>query len=65
MLPECVHYGLNYSENYDDENKELHVDYIPRVNLRIDRILNSQLAHKYNLESGEIRPIVEWFGAKK
>ena len=23
MLPECVHYGLNYSENYDDENKEL------------------------------------------
>lgn len=65
MLPECVHYGLNYSENYDDENKELHVDYIPRVNLRIDRILNSQVAHKYNLESGEIRPIVEWFGTKK
>ena len=56
---------MNYSENYDDENKELHVDYIPRVNLRIDRILNSQLAHKYNLESGEIRPIVEWFGTKK
>lgn len=58
----CRTFGVCY---YDDENKELHVDYIPRVNLRIDRILNSQLAHKYNLESGEIRPIVEWFGAKK
>lgn len=65
MLPECVHNGLNYSENYDEKNKELHVDYITRVNLRIDRVMNSQLARKYNLESGEIRPMIEWFGEKK
>ena len=32
-----------------------------KVNLRIDRVLESELAQKYNLEHGEIRPMVDWF----
>lgn len=63
-LPDCVHYGLNYSDFYDDKNHTLNIQDVPRVNLRIDRVLNSQLADKYNLECGEIRPKMDWFEQK-
>lgn len=59
-LPGCVHYGLNYSEYYDKESKTLDIVDIPKSNLRIDVILNSKDAKKYGLESGEIRPMIDW-----
>lgn len=64
-LPDCVHKGLNYSEFYDSKNHTLNIQNVPKVNLRIDRVLKSQLAENYKLESGDIRPMIEWFGEKK
>lgn len=63
-LPDCVHYGLNYSDFYDEETNTLKISDVPKVNLRIDRVLNSELANSYDLECGEIRPMVEWFGGR-
>ena len=59
-LPGCVHNGLNYSEVYNKETQTLEIEDIPRQNLRIDVVLNSENAKKYNLESGEIRPMLDW-----
>ena len=64
-LPECAKEGLNYSEYYDKETGELNFENVPKVNLRIDKVLNSALAKQYLLESGEIRPMLEWFGDVK
>ncbi len=63
-LPGCVHYGLNYSKNYNNETKELNVENIPKINLRIDSVFESKLAKKYNLIPTEIRPMLEWFEHK-
>lgn len=60
-LPECVKQGLNYSKNYDAAKKELLLDNPVKQNLRTDRVFNSEIAHKYDLECGEIRPIIKWF----
>lgn len=62
-LPDCVNEGLNYSKYYDKNTKILQITDVPKVNLRIDRVLESELAQKYNLEHGEIRPMVDWFGS--
>lgn len=59
-LPDCVNEGLNYSQFYDKKSKTLNIADVPKINLRIDRVLNSELAKKYNLKSGEIRPMLEW-----
>lgn len=59
-LPDCVYHGLNYSEFFDKETNILKIPDVPMVNLRIDRVLNSELAKKYNIECGEIRPMLEW-----
>lgn len=64
-LPNCATEGLNYSEYFDSENNELDIIDVPKVNLRIDRVFNSELAKKYNLDCGEIRPMIEWFGGIK
>ena len=64
-LPDCVNNGLNYSKYYDSKNKKLNIKYIPNANLRIDKILESNIAKKYKLEYGEIRPILDWFNEKK
>ena len=42
----------------------LNIKDVPKVNLRIDRVLKSELSEKYELESGEIRPMMEWFEQK-
>lgn len=63
-LPECVHYGLNYSEFYDKESKTLTLDDVINVNLRIDKLLSSKLAKSYNLEYGDIRPMLDWLEQK-
>lgn len=61
-IPGCVHNGLNFSEYYDEKTDTLdnNVD-VPMINLRIDSLLNSELAKKLELESGEIRPLIGWF----
>lgn len=59
-LPDCVYQGLNYSEYFDKKNNLLNIPDVPKVNLRIDRVLSSELAHKYNLDYGEIRPMLDW-----
>jgi hypothetical protein len=38
----------------------LEISDIPKQNLRIDVVLNSENAKKYNLDSGEIRPMLDW-----
>ena len=63
-LPDCVHDGLNYSEFYDADTHTLNIQNVPKVNLRIDRVLKSQLAEKYELESGEIRAMLDWLEQK-
>ena len=59
-LPECVNLGLNYSQYYDKKEKILKISDVPMVNLRIDKVLTSELAKKYNIKLGEIRPMLEW-----
>lgn len=59
-LPDCVFDGLNYSKYFDPKENILKIPDVPMVNLRIDRVLNSELAKKYNIECGEIRPMLEW-----
>lgn len=63
-LPDCVNQGLNYSEVYDKETKTLNIQNVPKINLRIDRVLKSELSEKYELESGQIRPLLGWFEQK-
>jgi len=64
-LPECANLGLNYSEIYDSQKHEISLPDPITDSLRIDSILKSPLAEKYELECGEIRPLVEWFDSKK
>ncbi|MBD5401499.1 hypothetical protein HDR58_01680 [bacterium] len=63
-LPDCVYNGLNYSEQYDKESKSLNIEDVPNVNLRIDKIFESDLAKSYELNYGEIRPMLEWLEQK-
>lgn len=63
-LPGCVYDGLNYSNVFDKNSNTLNIDKIIKLNLRTDKILQSKDAKKYNLEMGEIRPILDWFGKK-
>lgn len=59
-LPDCVFDGLNYSEYFDKETNILKITDVPMVNLRIDRVLESELAKKYKISCGEIRPLLDW-----
>lgn len=60
-LPECANSGLNYSENYNPETKEVDIPNLIEDDLHIDSVLRSQSAQKYSLECGEIRPLINWF----
>lgn len=63
-LPGCVNYGKNYSKYYEKETNTLNIDNIIKENLRIDSILNSEIAKKNKIECLEIRPMLEWFEQK-
>ena len=63
-LPDCVHYGLNYSDFYFDKDKILTVNDVPKINLGVDAILETELFQKYELDHGEIRPMIEWLVQK-
>ena len=59
-LPKFLYYWLKYSEYFDKENNILKIKNVPKINLRIDRVLNSELAKKYNIKCEEIRPMLDW-----
>ena len=59
-LPDCVHQNLNYYEYYDKKTKILNLENIIKENLRTDKILQTPLAKKYNIEQIEIKPMLEW-----
>jgi len=61
QLPECANYNLNYSSVYNTETKEVSLNNPINEDLHIDKILRSPLAEKYQLECGEIRPLINWF----
>ncbi len=60
-LPECVNFGLNYSEIYDKSTQEIMLENPIKESLRIDNILRSKIAEKYQLECGKIQPLINWF----
>jgi len=64
-VPECVEFGLNYSGFYDEKTKELNISDIPNINLKIDKIFESEIAKKYNLDYGLIRPMLDWMSNNK
>ena len=59
-LPECVREGLNYSEVFDVETSIFSTEPI-KTSLRTDDILRSPLAKHFQLEPGDIRPLIAWF----
>ncbi len=61
ILPECVNTGKNYSSVYLPDKGEIMIDNPIEEDLHIDKILRSSQAETYNLECGEIRPLIEWF----
>ena len=61
MLPECANSGLNYSSLYSQEKGEILLDNPIEEDLHINKLLRSNLAEKYELECGEIRPLIDWF----
>lgn len=60
-LPECANFGLNYSNVYDKQTKTINLSNPIQEPLKIDTILRSPLAESYELECGEIRPLINWF----
>lgn len=60
-LPYCVNIGLNYSKVFDRDTGEVFLENPIRERLRIDTVLQSDEAQKYDLECGEIRPLIKWF----
>lgn len=60
-LPHCTTLGLNYSQFYNPKTKEVTLPNPIKQDLKIDNCLRSSLAEKYELECGEIRPLIDWF----
>lgn len=61
QLPYCVNKGLNYSKVFDRETGEVFLANPIKARLRIDSVLRSEDAEKFELECGEIRPLKDWF----
>lgn len=60
-LPYCANKGLNYAKVFDRETGEVFLQNPITERLRIDSILDSEEAQKYDLVRGEIRPLLKWF----
>lgn len=60
-LPNCANLGLNYAENFDKKTGEIFLQNPIKKELTIDKYLRSELAEKFELECGEIRPLIDWF----
>lgn len=61
VLPECVNSGLNYSSIYSKTSGEIILDNPVMEDLHIDKLLKNKIAENFELECGEIRPLIEWF----
>ena len=60
-LPECANSGLNYNKIYDKNKNEIILENPIMEDLGTYNVLHSKLAEKYELECGEIRPLIKWF----
>lgn len=60
-LPNCAAMGLNYAENFNKETGEIFLNDPIKKELTIDGFLRSPLAERFELECGEIRPLIDWF----
>ena len=60
-LPYCANMGLNYAKVFDRETGEVFLQNPITERLRIDSVLDSDEAQKYDLVRGEIRPLLKWF----
>ena len=60
-LPNCTNLGLNYAEQFNRETGEIFLENPVKKELTIDKILRSNRAEKFELECGEIRPLIDWF----
>ena len=60
-LPYCVNKGLNYSNVFDRVTGEVYLQNPVKETFRIDTVLRSELAEEFDLECGEIRPLIKWF----
>ena len=61
QLPYCVNKGLNYAKIFDRETGEVFLQNPIKENLKINSILKNEDAEFYELECGEIRPLINWF----
>lgn len=61
VLPECANLGLNYSEVFDKSSGIVNIQKPIKKKLIIDTWLKNEIALKYGLECGEIRPLADWF----
>lgn len=59
-LPYCVNIGLNYAKVFDRKTGEVFIPEPIKEHLRIDSVLRSRQAEEYELECGEIRPLIKW-----
>ena len=60
-LPYCANKGLNYAKVFDRQTGEVFLQNPITERLRIDSILDSEEAKKFDLIRGEIRPLLKWF----
>lgn len=60
-LPDCTNSGLNYSKLYDPNAGQITLDNPIKEDLHIDKLMKSSLAETFQLECGEIRPLIDWF----
>lgn len=61
QLPYCVNKGMNYAKVFDRDTGNVFLEYPIKERLRIDSVLRSSEAEDYELECGEIRPLLSWF----
>ena len=61
ILPECVNTQKNYNSIYSSQKGEIVLNNPIKEDLHIDKILKNPQAETYNLECGEIRPLIDWF----
>lgn len=60
-LPECARKGLNYSDVFSIQKGTISLNNPIKEPLTINALLRSPSAQYYELECGEIRPLIEWF----
>ncbi len=69
-IPYCVHYGLNYSNIYDEETEtlsdvkmaELGIKQEPLAyNLGLKALFRKELTDNFDFEFGEVKALVDWF----